>query len=68
MESKVDLVKIDSLSHRLIVKILHEVNNYSEDITNSLNISNDEFKEDLYKIINDKELIDKCIPEYDIEN
>ena len=61
MESKVDLVKIDSLSHRLIVKILHEINNYSEDITNSLNISNDEFKKDLYKIIKNKDIIDKYI-------
>jgi hypothetical protein len=61
MESKVDLLKIDSLSQRLLEKILHEVNNYSEDITNSLNISNVKFKEDLYKIIKNKDIIDKYI-------
>jgi hypothetical protein len=61
MESKVDLLKIDSLSQRLLEKILHEVNNYSEDITNSLNISNEKFKEDLYKIVKNDDIIDKYI-------
>lgn len=61
MESKVDLVEINSLSQRLLEKILKEINDYSEDITNSLNISNDKFKEDLYKIIKNKDIIDKYI-------
>jgi len=61
MESKVDSIKIDSLSEKLLERILEEINTYSEEIKNSLNISNEKFKEDLYKIVKNKELIDKCI-------
>ena len=61
MESKVDSIKFDSLSEKLLERILEEINTYSEEIKNSLNISNEKFKEDLYKIVKNKELIDKCI-------
>ena len=61
MESKVDIIEINLLSGKLLEKIIEEINSYSEDIKNSLNISNDEFKEDLYKIVKNKDIIDKYI-------
>jgi hypothetical protein len=54
MESKVDINQIDFLSKRLIEKIVKQVNSYSEEIQNSLNISDEKFEEDLNKIINFK--------------
>ena len=61
MESKVDSIKFDSLSEKLLERILEEINTYSEEIKNSLNISNEKFKEDLYKIVKNEDIIDKYI-------